>query len=502
MRYQWFFAFVLLLAVGCRNGIDTKNKGVKKDPNNTSQNNTTQNNKSDDPDPANCGNGTLDPGELCDPAIADGEGACPDSCQADACSMASMVGSADACTAQCVTEPVACANGDGCCPAGCDSSGDDDCSNVCGDGVTEGPEACDGNCPTNCNDGDACTTDSLNGSAASCSAECRFEPITTCQDGDGCCAPGCDGSNDDDCAPVEMCGNGQIDAGETCDGDCPTSCNDGVACTTDSLVGSAASCNAQCSYDPITVCQDGDGCCPTGCSFDNDDDCACEPRTCASVGAECGTIDDGCGGTVTCSDTCGNNEYCSGTSCVVQDTVGEPCGDYPDCGSAYNSACIIDPAWEGGYCSLICNDDACPSGSHCADFDGTNFLCMLDCNSDFDCDTGYECRDYDGDGTDECTVPAGTGEVGSSCSSSADCADNKACETSVTDSNNNTITFPGGVCSVACVPLVSPCADADTVCALDGLCMPACQDNTDCRPGYECIGGTFPGVSGSYCWPE
>lgn len=492
---------VALMLIGCGgNQIDTKNKGVKKDPNNVSQNNETDG-KDDDPDPANCGNGTLDAGETCDPGITEGEGACPESCQADACSTAMMIGSPDACTASCVSEPVACADGDGCCPSGCDSAGDGDCTNVCGDGVTEAPETCDGDCPTSCDDGDACTTDSLSGSASSCSAECRFDPVTSCVDGDGCCAPGCTHDDDSDCAPTEMCGNGSVDPGETCDGNCPTSCDDGQACTTDALVGSAASCNASCSHDPVTSCVDGDGCCPTGCSFEDDGDCACEPRTCASIGAQCGTIDDGCGGTITCTDTCGNNEYCSGTSCVVQDTVGEPCDDYPDCGTAFNSACIIDPAWEGGYCSLVCNDDACPSGSHCADFDGSNSLCMLDCDSDFDCDPGYECRDYDDDGTDECTTPAGTGLTGDPCGSNADCADGSVCETSISNSNNGTTSFPGGVCTTTCVAILTQCPDGESVCAIDGLCMPPCQDDNDCRSGYSCISG-IPGLTAPYCWPE
>lgn len=35
-----------------------------------------------------------------------------------------------------------------------------------------------------------------------------------------------------------------LDPGETCDGNCPTSCDDANACTTDQLTGSAAQCTA------------------------------------------------------------------------------------------------------------------------------------------------------------------------------------------------------------------------------------------------------------------
>ena len=48
--------------------------------------------------------------------------------------------------------------GDGCCPAGCNLTVDSDCSATCGNGVVEAGETCDGvNCPTDCNDGNACT---------------------------------------------------------------------------------------------------------------------------------------------------------------------------------------------------------------------------------------------------------------------------------------------------------------------------------------------------------
>ncbi len=73
--------------------------------------------------------------------------------------------------------------------------------------------------------------------------------------------------------PEQLCGNGQIDPNETCDGDCPESCSDGDDCTSDVLSGSAEDCSADCIYTPITSCADGDGCCPPGCATANDNDC-------------------------------------------------------------------------------------------------------------------------------------------------------------------------------------------------------------------------------------
>ena len=43
------------------------------------------------------------------------------------------------------------------------------------------------------------------------------ETLNGSVDGDGCCAPGCNATNDSDCTPI--CGNGVVEAGETCDGD-------------------------------------------------------------------------------------------------------------------------------------------------------------------------------------------------------------------------------------------------------------------------------------------
>jgi hypothetical protein len=72
-----------------------------------------------------------------------------------------------------------------------------------------------------------------------------------------------------------QCGNGTVEAGETCDppSSCPRSCDDGDACTQDTLTGSAASCTATCTHQPIVSCQGGDGCCAAGCTRGNDSDC-------------------------------------------------------------------------------------------------------------------------------------------------------------------------------------------------------------------------------------
>lgn len=92
--------------------------------------------------------------------------------------------------------------------SGCDSS-------VCGNEVVEPPETCDPiwSCPTYCDDQDACTQDTLGGSASTCDASCSFETIEGCIDGDGCCPAGCGPRTDSDCG-VSQDGCGCASGGE------------------------------------------------------------------------------------------------------------------------------------------------------------------------------------------------------------------------------------------------------------------------------------------------
>jgi cysteine-rich repeat protein len=146
--------------------------------------------------------------------------------------------SPDAPTATCgnlIVEPGEdCDDGDTTTDAVCDAT----CHFTCGNGVVDvdlgemcdtGIASGDGACPTSCDDGQACTTDVLSGSA--CTATCVHTDITTPVDGDACCPSGANANTDTDC-PAE-CGNGIVEPGEACDtgiiagaGACPTSCDD------------------------------------------------------------------------------------------------------------------------------------------------------------------------------------------------------------------------------------------------------------------------------------
>lgn len=240
-----------------------------------------------------CGNQLAEgPREACDRAIAAGApGACPTDCPAIAtCMRGVLIGDAATCSARCGVEQVrACLGGDGCCPAGCNGRDDSDCPAVCGNGVLEAGEACDrartagapGACAAVCDDRNACTLDLVAGRPDDCTRRCTFSEIKSCVSGDRCCPMGCTPESDRDCAQA-MCGNGHVEAGETCDppGTCPTVCpDDGDPCTRDVVVGDAARCSAACVHDAIAACSGStmDRCCPTGCSANEDTDCPAAP---------------------------------------------------------------------------------------------------------------------------------------------------------------------------------------------------------------------------------
>jgi hypothetical protein len=107
----------------------------------------------------------------------------------------------------------------------------------------------------------------------------------------------------------------------------------------------------------------------SGCTSDGDGSTACMPATCEDMAAECGAVDDGCGGTLQCGGcegtvTCGGGgvpSVCGSPTCVATTcgAAGAECGSIPDgCGGSL--AC--------GACGgdLVCGGDGpnhCGAGS-------------------------------------------------------------------------------------------------------------------------------------------
>jgi hypothetical protein len=242
--------------------------------------------------PASCGDGVVETnqGETCDVGIlAPAAGSCPTDCRdpdAGACQTSFLTGTGCAvgCFQAAITAPI---SGDGCCPPHATRATDSDCPGRCGDGLVDPGESCDsatvgaGAGPTSCPPSpSACVQTTLTGTAAACTAACVSTPIAACSpQSDGCCPTGCTSADDPDCSAT--CGDGKVQANETCDvaipagsaGACPTACPDGNACTTDLLL-SSGTCDATCVHLPVTAFIAGDGCCPPGGDLDLDADCA------------------------------------------------------------------------------------------------------------------------------------------------------------------------------------------------------------------------------------
>jgi len=255
-----------------------------------------------------CGDGVVGSNEECDVGLPPGSpGACPAVCDdGDACTTDAVLGSG--CGAVCDFRPTTMfvggtiigsfIGGDGCCAMGANANLDSDCSPACGNGALEFGETCEpaAACPTSCDDGNSCTADGMVGSPGTCNSSCTATPISACVDGDGCCPAGCCGgaacgAMDSDCSTT--CGDGVLDPLESCDppSSCPTSCDDGDACTSDQATGSAANCSAGCAHTAVTALMAGDGCCPMGADSTGDADC---PPLCGNGVVEAGeSCDDG-----------------------------------------------------------------------------------------------------------------------------------------------------------------------------------------------------------------
>ena len=380
-------------------------------------------NLDDDCSPS-CGNGVNEEGETCD-------GDCPEKCNdGNSCTIDAKTGSAENCNVSCTYQEITeCAMADGCCPSGCNAVLDDDCSPSCGNAVTEPGETCDGDCPEDCGDGNACTIDEMTGSNENCNVACAHTIKTQCKHKDDCCPSGCDAVSDDDCSP--SCGNGVNEPGETCDGDCPEVCTDGNACTIDSKTGSAENCNVACSFQEITECAMGDGCCPAGCNANIDDDCSakcgngviepgetcdgdcrksCDDESACTIDTLTGS-EENCN--VACSyqviNACEYGDGCCPTGCDA--TTDDDCS--PTCGNGVieppNEFCdglCIDSCEDGDACTidiLVGGPETCNSGctfqliTECADIDG---CCPPGCDlwTDADCDpcVGPGCTAPDG----------------------------------------------------------------------------------------------------------
>jgi hypothetical protein len=192
---------------------------------------------------------------------------------------------------------------------------------------------------------------------------------------------------------------------------------------------------------------------------------ACVPLTCPAVAANCGTIEDGCGGTLTCG-TCGSGDTCGGggtanvcgpgtcnpTSCAL---AGKNCGQMSDgCSATLQcGSCTTGETCGGGGKANVCGTGSCTPttcaamGKNCGSIsDGCSgtLLCGT-CTSPEVCGIGAK--------SNVCAVPCAEGcPTGFSCDADGECAGGSA---SGIDLNLQTVTVSGTVTLNGAAPVAN-----------------------------------------------
>ncbi len=323
-------------------------------------------------------------------------------------------------------------------------------------------------------------------------------------------ASGCSGCTDE-------VGGG---VGAQCEGD--SDCANGLSCVDGTCQGDE---NQQLGPDAgVDVEDDADVSIPdedtgdTGGDPDAGDPDADEPdvgpecdnaTTCAAEGVECGTIADGCGGTLFCGscgpgENCGTGEdrgLCLQSECVVEVTcedagiecgvTADGCGGTLACGSCGDGEiCSAGVCYPGDCEPLGCEDhtpgecgilpDGCGGVVNCGGC-GSGYTCEAGECEEIDC-VPMECSDHN---------PGDCGPLPDGCGGTLDCgtcSGNQVCGTG---------TDRGACVDPECVPLT--CADYPN--ANCGVLSDGCGGTTancgTCQAPEICGGGALPNVCGA-----
>lgn len=362
----------------------------------------------------------------------------------------------------------------------------------CGNGIREGAELCDGDCPKTCPASNACVPAKLEGSAAGCDARCIPAEITKCGGAaDGCCPIGCNHNTDTDCS--QSCGDGALTGAEKCepgsaDHPCPMleDCDDKDPCTEDKVTGAAAQCSAECAHTRITrmpaACDDDDPCTDdtsmessTSCSYD----CMhSTPRTPTGscVDTDPCTDDTPLKSITRCAYECPHRRQ-QPTAAACDD--GDPCTD-------------DTPEMSRTQCAFECPHDSLPDGTPC--------MTTGTCNSG-------RCQ-YCGDGVvnrgEECD-PAATGWNSTTCSSACKRTMYKRCNANSQCSNGQSCW--AGYCTTACTENTTPNGPGTECPRIPNVPEPFCYTNkcvlpcravSDCPVGLDqCDNSATLGFSGN-----
>ena len=254
----------------------------------------------------------------------------------------------------------------------------------------------------------------------------------------GACASGDEGTDGDggiageggaaDAGEVDA-GGGRVDAGDP--RECPTGqhlCGGG--CIDDQPNEPESGCRLGCGEPCPTSEFEVASCTTEGeCTFECEppsvregDECVCDRDTCEDLGAMCGTLDDGCGGTLECG-TCADGTECVDGMCGCPDDAGEPnesrlsthdlpaFSDAPDTSMTFDAFTISSDTDEDWYEFTVSDD-----------FDAGNpqvrvTLDMIPPGSNYDLGVWYVC----GSGGDSSSCAAGATDnmIGNGCVSAS-----------------------------------------------------------------------------------
>jgi uncharacterized repeat protein (TIGR01451 family) len=413
----------------------------------------------------------------------------------------------------------------------------------CSDGnICNGAETCQSGLCTagqalNCNDNNACTTDSCLPAACSSDIHCNdSNPCTT----DVCTAGVCSStpvSNGTPCLDANLCNGAESCQFGACTAGTALNCNDGNVCTTDSCTPATGCANTAASNG--TACTDGNACngaetcqagtCTPAAPLNCDDGNACTTDSCNPVSgcshtyiAACQT----CTVNLNCNDAnpC-TTDVCNSGQCLnVAVADGTACSDGSLCNGI--ETCVAAACTPGT--PLDCNDgnvctfDTCNPATGCANVAAGNGVSCADgnvCNGNEICQLGVctaptplSCDDGNSCTTDSCNALSGCvhtrvagcqgGCVNASpnptcvpCRFNSDCNDTNRCTGD---------TCPDGTCHFDPVPNATPCADS-TVCNGDETCQAgACIPGTAllCNDGDACTADSCDNVVGCVTTPH
>ncbi len=394
------------------------------------------------PDLSTCGNGTIDPGEECDPAIAKNQpGACPDCDDHNPCTKDITGGCVDHCSYKPVTEGMSCGGGDGGVTGTCHGFG-------CCIGCWNGSACIGGGATEMCGmSGGACTN---------CNNKVPDGGVSECYNSD--CVNNVDAG---------ACSNLPVTNGKQCMGNTGT-CQMGKCCT---------------------GCVDNGGKCLPGNT----------QSACGSAGNKCQACQTACAvmnGGNQCLD-CIPNPTCNGRQCDT-DSCGVICGTCDalhTCNlGTYQCDCNYPPGGESD--DVLCAngiDDDCDKQIDCADSDCATLRCSG--GSGKFCDQGMCKNGCVISGTFYVTNATNPNNANERCSPLMNDSD-----WTCTGCYNNGVCDPGNVASacgkngVICASCLSPTCHTATcsngqcglMAASDGtLCGPAPGD--DCGLGLDCM---------------